>query len=176
MSYALHQARFTGINPPRVGVASPVVAPYAAYRTADDQMVVFGTTNDAEWRRLATTMLERPDLAADPRYAKNIDRVRCRDELDAVIGEWAATQTFAEATAAATAATIGWARFNAPSDVVGHPQLSERNRWVPTQAPGGTFDSLRPPPDSPDWDWSPGAVPALGEHTDAILREFELDA
>jgi itaconate CoA-transferase len=172
MSYALHQARFTGVDPPRLGVASPVVAPYGAYRTADDQVVVFGTTNDAEWRRLAQTMLDRSDLAADPRYARNIDRVRHRDELDAVLAEWTARHTFAEASAAATAASIGWARFNAPSEVLYHPQLSQRDRWVPTAAPGGSFDSLRPPADSPDWDWSPGAVPALGEHTEAVLREL----
>src|SRR3954467_3516818 len=87
MSYALHQARFTGVDPPRLGIGSPVVAPYGAYRTSDDEVVVFGTTNDAEWRRLATVMLQRPDLAADVRYAKNVDRCRHRDELNAVIAE-----------------------------------------------------------------------------------------
>jgi crotonobetainyl-CoA:carnitine CoA-transferase CaiB-like acyl-CoA transferase len=176
MSYALHQARFTGVDPPRLGIGSPVVAPYGAYRTADDQVVVFGTTNDAEWRRLATVMLERPDLADDARYTTNADRCVHRDELNAVIGEWTSRHTFAEATATAGAASIGWARYNAPSDVVVHPQLSERNRWVATTMPGGTFDSLRPPADAPTWTWSPGAVPGLGEHTAAVLREFGSEA
>src|SRR5436190_4941626 len=156
MSWALHQARFTGVDPPRLGIGSPVVAPYGAYRTTDDQMVVFGTTNDGEWRRLATVMLERPDLAEDARYATNSDRCRHRDELNHVIADWTARHTYGEATAAAEAAAIGWARFNSPAEVVAHPQLSERKRWVSTTAPGGPFDSLRPPADSADWQWSPG--------------------
>jgi itaconate CoA-transferase len=175
MSYALHQARFTGIDPPRLGVASPIVAPYGAYRTADDQMVVFGTTNDAEWQRMATVMLDRRDLAEDPRYTKNIDRVHLRDDLNAVIAAWTVQRTFDEATAAADAATIGWARLNTPSDVLVHPQLHERHRWVPTRAPGGTFDSLRPAAGSADWQWSPGDVPALGEHTAQVMRDIDLD-
>jgi itaconate CoA-transferase len=175
MSYALHQARFTGIDPPRLGVASPIVAPYGAYRTADDQMVVFGTTNDAEWQRMATVMLDRRDLAEDPRYTKNIDRVHLRDDLNAVIAAWTVQRSFDEATAAADAATIGWARLNTPSDVVDHPQLQERHRWVPTRAPGGTFDSLRPAAGSADWEWSPGDVPGLGEHTAQVMRDIGLD-
>jgi crotonobetainyl-CoA:carnitine CoA-transferase CaiB-like acyl-CoA transferase len=176
MSYALHQARSTGNNPPRVGVGSPIVAPYGAHETSDGHVIVFGTTNDAEWRRMATVMLERPDLAEEPKYAANIDRCRYRDELDAVIAEWTASKTFADAAAAADKATIGWARLNAPSDVVDHPQLRERGRWVTTQGPGGGFESLRPPADAAGWTWSPGAVPAVGEHTADVLAELGLDA
>jgi itaconate CoA-transferase len=176
MSWALHQARFAGTNPPRLGIGSPVVAPYGAYRTADDQSIVFGTTNDAEWQRLATTMLDRPDLAADPRYLKNTDRCRHRDDLNAVIAEWTARQTYTEAIAAAESASIGWARYNEPTDVVAHPQLSERGRWVPTEMAGESFDSLRPPSDGAGWDWSPRGVPALGEHTEQVLRELGFDS
>jgi crotonobetainyl-CoA:carnitine CoA-transferase CaiB-like acyl-CoA transferase len=175
MSFALHQARSTGIDPPRVGIGSPIVAPYGAYETADGQTVVFGTTNDAEWHRLATVMLQRPDLADNPRYAKNVDRCTYRDELNDVIAEWTARHTYDEATAAADSATIGWARLNLPSDVVTHPQLSERERWVTTQGPGGSFESLRPPADVAGWTWSPGAVPAVGEHTASVLRELGFD-
>jgi crotonobetainyl-CoA:carnitine CoA-transferase CaiB-like acyl-CoA transferase len=174
MSWALHQARFAGVDPPRVGIGSPIVAPYGAYRTSDGHMVVFGTTNDAEWRRLATVMLNRADLAAEPRFAKNVDRCRYRDELNDLLAEWTAQQTYAEAVAAAESASIGWARLNLPSDVVTHPQLSERDRWVSTSMAGQSFDSLRPPSDAAEWDWSPGGVPALGEHTDAVLRELGL--
>lgn len=174
MSWALHQVRATGIDPVPLGVSSPMVSPYGAYGTADGQVLVLGTTNDAEWRRLAGQVLGRPDLAADPRYASNADRCRLRAELDTVIAAWAVQQTLAAASAAAEAAAIGWARLNAPSDLLEHPQLVERGRWVTTRAVGGDFLSLRPPADGAAWDWTPRPLPALGEHTTAVLEELGL--
>jgi crotonobetainyl-CoA:carnitine CoA-transferase CaiB-like acyl-CoA transferase len=173
MSWALHQARATGANPVPIGMSSPVVSPYGAYVTADDQTIVIGTTNDGEWQRLATKVLERPDLAADARYASNPQRIERRAELNEVLGTWAAGMTFEAASRAAEAAGIGWARYNTPLDVLEHPQLRERGRWVMTEAPGRTFESLRPPADVPTWDWRPGVVPALGEHTEGVRAELE---
>jgi itaconate CoA-transferase len=153
-------------------MSSPVVSPYGAFATADGQTLVIGTTNDGEWQRLATKVLGRADLADDPRYATNPDRIEHRAELNVVIAEWAAATLFADASAAAEAAGIGWARYNTPSEVREHAQLRERGRWVPTEAPGRSFESLRPPADSPGWEWSPGTVPSLGEHTEALLDEL----
>ena len=175
MSWALHQARATGQDPARVGLSSPMVAPYGAYRTSDDHVLVLGTTNDSEWRRLATHVLGRPDLAEDARYAHNPDRVAHREELDAIIVGWAAGQTFQAAADLAEAALLGWARYNTPLDVLEHPQLTSRDRWVPTAVAGGQFTSLRPPAESEAWEWTPGAVPSAGEHTAAVLREFGCD-
>jgi crotonobetainyl-CoA:carnitine CoA-transferase CaiB-like acyl-CoA transferase len=172
MSWAYHQARATGENPQPRGMSSPVVSPYGAFVTSDDQTIVIGTTNDGEWKRLATRVLGRTDLAEDVRYATNADRIARRDDLDAVLVEWAASTTFEDAAAAAEAAGIGWARFNTPLEVLDHPHLAARQRWVDTPAPGRSFLSLRPPVDSPGWEWQVGAVPALGEHTDAIRTEF----
>ena len=175
MGWVLNLARFTGADPPRLGLSSFMVAPYGGYRTRDGQVIVLGTTNDGEWRRLATHVLGRPDLADDARYATNSDRLRRREELDTVIAAWVAEHTFGEASRAAEQATIGWARLNTPLDVLDHPQLAQRDRWVDTGSPGGAFPSLRPPAECADWDWSPGRVPATGEHTADILAELRTD-
>lgn len=172
MSWALHQARATGLDPVPLGVGSPMVSPYGAYATSDGQTIVIGTTNDAEWQRLARDVIERPDLADDPKYAGTPGRVEFRPELDAAIGEWVARHTFAEASAAAEKAQLGWARLNYPTDVLAHPQLGERGRWVPTRSVTGDIQSLRPAADSADWQWTPGAIPRLGEHTETVLAEF----
>jgi crotonobetainyl-CoA:carnitine CoA-transferase CaiB-like acyl-CoA transferase len=174
MGWALHQARFTGEDPQPNGVSSPMVAPYGAFATADGQTIVIGTTNDAEWRRLAELVLGRADLAADPRYAANLDRLRHRAELDAIITEWAVGRGFDEISELVDAAKLGFARLNRPSEVVEHPQLVERDRWVTTGSPGGDFPSLRPAADVAGWDWSATPVPALGEHTAAVLAELGL--
>ena len=171
MGWVLNLARFSQEDPPRLGLSSFMVAPYAGYPTSDGQVIVFGTTNDGEFRRLATHVLAQPDLADDPRFAKNAGRLEHREALDELIGAWVAAHTFAEASAAAEKATIGWARLNTPLDVLDHPQLADRDRWVATGSPGGEFPSLRPPADCADWEWTAGAVPALGEHTDQVLAE-----
>jgi crotonobetainyl-CoA:carnitine CoA-transferase CaiB-like acyl-CoA transferase len=173
MSWALHQARATGRDPVPIGMSSPVVSPYGAYLTSDGQTIVIGTTNDAEWRRLAAQVLERPDLAADERYATNPQRIERRAELNDVLRAWAAGMTFEAASQAAEATGIGWARYNTPLDVLDHPQLRDRGRWVETEAPGRTFESLRPPADVTTWEWKPGVVPRLGEHTEGLRAELE---
>jgi crotonobetainyl-CoA:carnitine CoA-transferase CaiB-like acyl-CoA transferase len=175
MGWALNQSRYTGVDPPRAGLSSPMVSPYGGYRTADGHVIVLGTTNDGEWRRLAGQVMGRDDLADDPAYATNADRVRRRAELDAAISAWAGARTFADASAAAEAAGIGWARYNTPTEVLEHPQLVERERWTKTASENGPFLSLRPAADSPSWTWATGGVPALGQHTDAVLAELGLD-
>jgi crotonobetainyl-CoA:carnitine CoA-transferase CaiB-like acyl-CoA transferase len=172
MGFALNQARYGGSGPVPNGLSSPMVAPYGGYRTRDDQVLVLGTTNDREWQRLATQVLGRPELAADPRYASNPLRVTRRAELDEIIADWAAGHTLAEGQAAAEAAGLGHARLNSPADVLAHPQLSERGRWREFGSPSGPVTGLLPPPEADGWQWRLDPVPALGEHTDAILREL----
>jgi len=175
MGFALNQARYGGFDVRPNGLSSPMVAPYGAYRTGDGQVLVLGTTNDREWRRLAVELLERPDLADDPRYAHNPLRVERRAELDEIIAEWARGHTLAQCRAAAEAAGLGHARLNSPSDVLAHPQLSERGRWCEFGSPVGPLTGLLPPPETDDWQWRLDPVPALGEHTEPILRELGYD-
>jgi crotonobetainyl-CoA:carnitine CoA-transferase CaiB-like acyl-CoA transferase len=172
MGFALNQARYGGEDVRPNGLSSPMVAPYGAFGTADGQVLVLGTTNDREWRRLAVDVLQRADLADDPRYTHNGDRVKRRPELDAVIGAWTAERTLDECRAAAEAAGLGHARLNGPTDVLGHPQLVERGRWQDVGSPVGPVRCLLPPPESTDWDWRLDPVPALGEHTIPVLREL----
>jgi itaconate CoA-transferase len=172
MGYALNVARYGGFDLEPNGVSSPAVAPYGAYRTADGQTLVLGTTNDREWQRLARDVLGRPDLAADPRYATNSARRAHRAELDAVIGAWAAGLPLARCRAAAEAASLGHARLNRPTEVLEHPQLTERDRWREIGSPAGPVLGLLPPPTADGWDWRLDPIPALGEHTVPVLREL----
>jgi itaconate CoA-transferase len=172
MGPALNQARYGGFDLPRNGLSSPMVSPYGAYPTSDAQVLVLGTTNDREWRRLAVDVLERPVLADDPRYASNSLRVEHRAELDQVIVAWAAVHTLAEGRAAAEAAGLGHARLNTPTEVLDHPQLAERGRWCEFESPVGSLTGLLPPPEVAGWDWRLDPVPALGEHSESILREL----
>jgi itaconate CoA-transferase len=175
MGFALNQARYGGADPRPNGLSSPMVAPYGGYRTSDGQVLVLGTTNDREWQRLAAGVLGQPDLADDPRYASNSLRVARRAELDEIIAAWAAGHTVAEGRAAAEAAGLGHARLHSPTEVLAHPQLSERGRWCEFGSPVGPVTGLLPPPEADGWEWRLDPVPALGEHTVPILRELGFD-
>ncbi|MFC9760354.1 CaiB/BaiF CoA transferase family protein [Rhodococcus jostii] len=172
MGFALNQVIHAGTEPVPVGMGSPMIAPYGAYPTSDGQTAVLGTTNDREWRRLAE-MIGRPELADEPRYAHNDNRVEARDELDAVVGAWCAEHTLAEIQKTADAAGIGNARLNSVRDLAEHPQLVERGRWREVGTPSGPVPALLPPAVADGWPVRSGAVPALGAHTDAIRAEFE---
>lgn len=93
-----------------------------------------------------------------------------------MIAAWVAARAFDEVAAQAGRAGLGWARFNQPSEVLEHPQLTTRDRWRETGAPGGTFPSVAPAAIVADWDWSPLPVPAVGEHSAALVDEFGLSS
>ncbi|MFC3962368.1 CaiB/BaiF CoA transferase family protein [Nocardia jiangsuensis] len=176
MGYHLTYARHSGIDQLPLGMSSPAVAPYGAYPTRDGRTVVLGTTNDREWQRLATAILDRPDLAADDRFRTNPGRTRHRAELDEAITAWCAGHDLADIQRIADAAGIGNSQYNRPSEVLNHPQLVERDRWREIDTPAGPIPSLLPPAILSGFDPPMNPVPGLGEHTDSVLAEFGYDA
>lgn len=176
MGYQLTYTQHSGIDQQPLGVGSPAVAPYGAFPTRDGQTVVLGTTNDREWQRVAKEIIDRPDLADDPRFRTNPGRCANRAILDEAIGSWCTQRDLAEIQKIADEAGIGNSRYNLPSEVVAHPQLTARDRWRTVSTPKGDIQALRPPPVIGGFEQPMGAVPGLGEHTDAVLGELGLSA
>ncbi|MDA2893698.1 CaiB/BaiF CoA-transferase family protein [Mycolicibacterium sp. BiH015] len=172
MGYALTYTQHSGIDQEPLGVGSPAVAPYGAFPTRDGQTVVLGTTNDREWQRVARDIINRPDLAEDSRFATNPGRCAHREILDEAIGSWCAQHDLVDIQKKADDAGIGNSRYNKPSEVVVHPQLTARDRWRTVSTPRGDIRALRPPPVISDFEQPMGAIPGLGEHTDAVLTEI----
>ncbi|MFE7740696.1 CaiB/BaiF CoA transferase family protein [Nocardia sp. NPDC057455] len=172
MGYHLTYARHTGVDQQPLGMSSPAVAPYGAYRTADGRTVVLGTTNDREWQRLAIEILDRPDLAADERFRTNPGRVRHRGEIDDVIAAWCLRHDLTRIQKIADDAGIGNSCYLRPSEVLDHPQLTERDRWRSVETPAGSIPSLLPPAILAGFEPPMGPVPGLGAHTGAVLTEL----
>lgn len=171
MGFALNGVLHGGPEPEPVGMGSPMIAPYGAYATKDGQTAVLGTTSDREWGRLARDLLKRPELADDPRYAHNADRVALREELDEILEQWCAQRDLAEIQLLADEAGIGNARLNSVRDLANHPQLAERGRWRQVGTPVGPVPALLPPALGTEWTVPGGRVPALGADTEAIRAE-----
>jgi crotonobetainyl-CoA:carnitine CoA-transferase CaiB-like acyl-CoA transferase len=157
------------------GMSHPAIAPYDAYPTADGRLLSVSVQNDREWAALATTVLARPDLVDDPRYATNQARVKNRGDLDEAVADVIAQWDADTAVAALHRAGIGCAMVNRLDEVVDHPQLATRGRWLTVDAPHGPVATPLAPPVCPEWTTPAGAVPALGQHTDSILAELGRD-
>jgi itaconate CoA-transferase len=164
---------FDGAAPPqRNGAGHATIYPYGPYATADGS-VFFGLQNDREWSSFAEVVLGRPDIAADPRFRGNAGRANHRELLEPLVNEVLSALSTEEAIARLEKAGIGTARVNDMAALWAHPQLAARDRWREFGSPAGTLPGLKPP-SGKAWEPRLDPVPALGEHTDAILREFGL--
>jgi len=166
---------YGGTAPPRTGPHHASIAPYGPVATKNGESVYLAIQNPREWTRLCTDVLKRPELATDERFATNPQRVRHREALAAEIADVASGLTSAELVARLDAAQIAYARMNSMPDFIAHPQLSARKRWRDVATPAGPIRALMPPVSIAGSDARMGAVPALGQHTDAILRELGYD-
>ncbi|MFC6486492.1 CaiB/BaiF CoA transferase family protein [Nitratireductor sp. GCM10026969] len=172
MGYAMYFATDTAEPPRRAGAGHATIFPYGPYDTSDGT-VLFGLQNDREWQAFCRLVLEREDLAVDERFKGNAGRTRHMELLDPQIRSAMAKLATAEAMSRLEAANIGTASVNDMAALWAHPQLAARGRWRDVGMPGRTIPVLLPFSGAA---WQPrlGPVPALGEHTTAILREIGL--
>jgi itaconate CoA-transferase len=159
----------------RTGARHATISPYGPYRAADGQ-VFLGVQNDREWAVLCQDILGQPGLMADERFATNPARLANDDELTLIIESVLQSWPADEAAARLETAGIANARLRTPAEFAAHPQLAARNRWREVATPAGPVRALLPPATVPGREAAMGAVPALGEHTAAILAEFGLDS
>jgi itaconate CoA-transferase len=174
MSYPLYYAFDGATPPPRAGAAHATIYPYGPFQAGDGKTVMLGLQNEREWLVFCDKVLRRPQLAADERFSSNSRRTDQRDALRALIVESFAKLTAEQVIERLDDAQIANARMNDMHDVWQHPQLEARKRWTEVSTPAGPIPALLPPGTTDAFQPRMDAVPALGEHTEAILRELGL--
>ncbi len=174
MSYPVYYA-YGGTPPPRSGARHATIDPYGPYTAGDGKVVYLGVQNEREWARFCAEVLQRPELATDPRFSSNPTRVQHRRELDAAITEAFRGLTVEQVIERLERAQIANARMNTVRELIDHPQLAARDRWRHVASPAGDVRMLKPPFNFEGLDVPMGAIPAVGEHTDAILGELGVD-
>lgn len=173
MGFPMYYAMDDAEPPQRSGAGHATIFPYGPYKTADGT-VLFGLQNDREWAAFARIVLERPELADDPRFKGNAGRADHRDDANAAIDGELSTLSSEEVVARLERAGIGTARVNDMAGLWNHPQLHARERWVEVETSNGPIPALKP---IAGQGWQPRVdpVPALGEHTSAILAELGIE-
>lgn len=172
MGYALYFGGYGGKAPPRTGATHPTIAPYGPHRAGDGRNVILGIQNEREWATFCSRVLERPGLARDDRFSSNSRRVEHRADLTRLIEEAFGKLTAEDVVERLDRAGIANGRLNSIDDVLNHPQLKARSRWRSVGTSAGMVAALLPPANLEGVEAVMGDVPALGHHTEAVLKSL----
>ena len=175
IGYPMYYATDGAEPPARAGAAHATIFPYGPFMAGDGKEVMFGLQNDREWAVFCRDILDAPALETDPRFESNHARAANKLDLTAIImaafSEWNAEEVIVRLTAAG----IANARMNDMAGLWAHPQIRARDRWREVSTPIGPMPALLPPGGigaEPRMD----AIPAMGEHSRAILEELGIDS
>jgi formyl-CoA transferase len=152
----------------RIGLAHAAIAPYGVFTTRDGADILIAIQNDREWRVLAEKVLGDSALGTNARFATNPKRVENREETDAKVAACFARQEVASLMKQLELADIAFARVNDWELLSKHAHL----RRITVGAPSGPVSMPAPAPLRAGQDRAYGPIPALGEHTAMIRREF----
>lgn len=172
MGHGLYYSFEGAEPPPRAGAAHATIYPYGPFPVSGGKSIMLAVQNEREWAAFCNHVLRLPDLATDDRFSSNSRRNASRDRLRSIICETFSALTAAEVIERLEKANIANSRTNDMRDVWAHPQLAARGRWTQIETPVGPIPALLPPGVTTRGTSRMGSVPALGEHTGAILTEL----
>ena len=166
----LAEAQATGVSRGPSGTTITGVAPTNVYRTQEGRWIVVSGNGDHLFGRLARA-IGRPELAEDPRFDTNPDRVTHAALLDEVIAGWVAVRSLDEVRAALTAARVPVGEVRDAQSILQEPHF--RARGVVTEV-ASEIGPVPVPTIGPRLTATPGrtawAGPALGAHTAEVLE------
>ena len=161
----------------RIGTGLTNIVPSNTYATRDGQSVVIAGNGDSIFKRLMHA-IGRDDLGRDPALANNVGRVKQTADIDGAIGDWAAAHDLDDILAVLAAADVPHGKIYTAADIVADPHYLARDMIRQMTLPDGTPVKL--PGIVPRLSATPGEMewigPALGEHTDAVLRSIGYSA
>jgi itaconate CoA-transferase len=172
MSFPMYYAFEGAAPPPRAGAAHATIYPYGPFPVGDGSNVMLGLQNEREWRVFCEKVLNQPALADDAEFSSNSLRVANRDRLRGLIVSAFSQMTIDQVVNYLEDAGIANARVNEMKDVWAHPQLKARNRWTEVDSPVGALPALIPPASNNQFEARMDPIPAIGQHTHAILKEL----
>jgi crotonobetainyl-CoA:carnitine CoA-transferase CaiB-like acyl-CoA transferase len=166
----------TGVAPQRAGNAHQNIVPYQVFEVADGHLIL-AVGNDSQFVRFCQ-IAGREDLAADPRFARNADRVRNRATLVPLLAAEMKRKSRGQWLEALEAAKVPCGPINDLADVFADPQV--RSRGMTVELPHPLAGQVRLVASPIKLDATPvryrRAPPLLGADTEAVLAEFGVTA
>ena len=172
MGFPAYFTAYGGTAPPRSGPYHATIVPYGPFRAGDGQTVFLSVQNEREFAAFCDGVLQKSSLKADQRFASGPARFLNREAMHAEIEKEFKKLKTEEIIARLERADIAHARLNDMEQFWRHPQLQARGRWAKVGSPAGEIDMLKPPFNLSGFEPRMDAIPALGEHSRAILAEL----
>jgi itaconate CoA-transferase len=172
MGFPAYFTGYGGEPPPRSGAYHATIVPYGPFRAGDGGTVFLSVQNEREFARFCGQVLQNHALVDDPRFATSPARQKNRDALHGEIDRVFGALSSEELVRRLELADIANARLNTMEEFWRHPQLRARDRWREVGSPAGDIDMLKPPFNLDGMEPRLDPIPALGEHTDRVLREL----
>ncbi|HHW38741.1 MAG TPA: CoA transferase [Bacillales bacterium] len=175
MGAPMYYAGYGGKEPSRTGASHATIYPYGPFPCGDGKKVFFGIQNEREWLRFCQEILQKPELANDPRFNNNSNRFQNQHMLQPIIEDVLSVLTAEVVIERLEKAQIANARMNTVREFFEHPQLKARDRWRTVETPVGPIKALIPAATMKGFEPVMNPIPKVGEHTEKILSELGYD-
>jgi len=172
MGFPANFTAYGGEAPPRSGAHHATIVPYGPFKAGDGGTVFLSIQNEREFERFCDGVLLNSALKTDSRFSNGPARLRNRDAMHEEIHRIFAKLSSAQVIERLEKAQIANAKLNTMQEFWDHPQLEARDRWREVGSPAGPIRAMRPPFNMDRFEPRMGAVPALGEHSRAVLSDL----
>ncbi|KAK3111810.1 hypothetical protein LTR53_012555 [Teratosphaeriaceae sp. CCFEE 6253] len=175
MTFPMYYA-YDGAPPPvQAGAEHASIYPYGPFDTGGGGTVMLGMQNEREWGIFCRDVLQKPELVDDERFASTSMRSKNRKELrgitEGVFNAYEADNVLDKLQSAG----IANAKVNDMAGLWAHPQLKARDRWTEVDTPNGPIPALKPAGAAEGFAVRMDPIPAVGEHSEAIFKEFSIE-
>ena len=175
MSFPMYYTYEGAPMPPLAGAEHAAIYPYGPFDTGGEGTVMLGMQNEREWGIFCRDILGKPELEKDSRFESTSIRSQNRKELRGVIEEVFSKYSADEVLDRLQKAGIANAKVNDMAGLWAHPQLKARDRWTEVNTPNGMIPALKPAGAAEGFHVRMDPVPSVGEHQEAIFREFGIE-
>jgi itaconate CoA-transferase len=172
MGFPANFTAYGGEAPPRSGAHHATIVPYGPFKAGDGGTVFLSIQNEREFERFCDAVLLNSALKNDPRFSTGPARARNRNATHEEIERIFSKLTAGEILARLDQAGVANAKLNSMQEFWDHPQLEARDRWREVGTPSGPIEAMKPPFNLDGFEPRMDAVPALGQHSRAILSEL----
>ena len=168
MNVPLLTYEHSGKIPNRVGLNHPSIAPYGAYPTADGSDILISIQNQREWAQFCLEVLDRSEMIEDQRFYNNESRCKNRKALNAIINDVFGSISRNALLGKLRSARIAFGEVNDVNGLLHHSAL----RRIEVDSPTGKISLVAPPVTMDKIPRALGPVPAIGQHSEKIRKEF----
>lgn len=172
LGYFPHHYWHRGEEPKRYGLRHQYITPYGHYLASDGKYFGLAVASAADWEVFCNGVIERPDLLSDPRFKDTPARRANREVLDEVLIEVFLTRPSGEWLERLDKVRLPHGLVNGVGEVLEHPQMKARKMIQEINSPVGRIPVMASPLHLSDSPQRLDRLPAVGEDTDAILRDL----